>query len=125
MYLLLAVWGLCCIVQALCRGLRALSLGSSLRHAGFSLIAARRLQSTWALELKWAGSVVTGRGLSCSTACGILVPQPGVEPASSALESRFSTSRPPGESQSVFYNINTFEEYRPDVWQKVSQFEHH
>ena len=43
-YLFLAVLGLSC-------GARDLSLqrtGSSLRHAGFSLVVACRLQSTWA-----------------------------------------------------------------------------
>ena len=37
-------------------------------------------------------------GLSCPTACGILVPRSGIEPASSALEVRFSTTGPPGMS---------------------------
>ena len=33
-------------------------------------------------------------GLSCSAACGILVPQPDVEPTSPALQGGFSTSEP-------------------------------
>ena len=32
------------------------------------------------------------------TACGILVAQPGIEPMSPALESRFLTTGPPGKS---------------------------
>ena len=34
-------------------------------------------------------SLVVAHGLSCSTACGILVPQPGIEPVSPALQGRF------------------------------------
>ena len=34
-------------------------------------------------------SLVVVHGLSCSTACGILVPQPGIEPVSPALQGRF------------------------------------
>ena len=37
-------------------------------------------------------------GLSCPLACGILVPQPGIQPASPALEGRFLTPGPPGKS---------------------------
>ena len=52
---------------------------------------------TWALE--HAGSVVAAHGLSCPTLCGILVPRPGIEPASPALEGGFLTTVPPGKSQ--------------------------
>ena len=38
------------------------------------------------------------RGLSCPTACGILVPRPGIEPMSPALEGGSSTTGPPGKS---------------------------
>ena len=48
------------------------------------------------------GSVVVAGGLSCSEACGILVPQPGMEPASPALQGGFPTAGPSGESQVVF-----------------------
>ena len=43
-------------------------------------------------------SVVTACGLSCPVACGILVPRPGIEPASPALEGGFLTTGPPGKS---------------------------
>ena len=33
-------------------------------------------------------------GLSCPVACGILVPRPGIEPLSPALEGRFLTTGP-------------------------------
>ena len=38
------------------------------------------------------------RQLSCPAACGILVPRPGIEPASPALESGFFTAGPPRKS---------------------------
>ena len=44
------------------------------------------------------GHVVATHGLGCSTACGILVPQSGIEPASPALKGRFLTTGPPGKS---------------------------
>ena len=36
---------------------------------------------------------------SCSVACGILVPQPGIEPVSLVLQGRFLTTGPPGKFQ--------------------------
>ena len=36
-------------------------------------------------------------GLSCPSACGILVPRPGIEPMSPALEGGFLTTAPPGK----------------------------
>ena len=63
---------LSCIMQCL-----------SLRHTGFSLVAAHRL--------------------SCPTVCGILVPWPGIEPTSPALEGRFLTTGPPGKSLVLLY----------------------
>ena len=88
-------------------------IGSLLRHAGFSLVAACGFSScgvwapgsmgsvvcgTWALSLRCKSSVVVAPGLSCPTACGILVPRPGIEPASPELEGRFFTTGPPGKS---------------------------
>ena len=43
--------------------------------------------------------MVAAHGLTCPGAGGILVPQPGVEPASPALEGRLFTPGPPGKSQ--------------------------
>ena len=37
--------------------------------------------------------------LSCSSAYGVLVSWPGIEPASSALQGRFLTTGTPGKSQ--------------------------
>ena len=36
--------------------------------------------------------------LSCPMECGVLVPRPGIEPASPALAGRFLTAGPPGKS---------------------------
>ena len=58
--------------------------------------------STWALLLRSTSSVVVAHGLSCPVACGILVPRPGIEHMSPALEGRFFTTGPPGKSQ-LFY----------------------
>ena len=43
-------------------------------------------------------SLAVVRRLSCPAACGILVPQPGLEPASPALQDGFLTTGPPGKS---------------------------
>ena len=61
---------------------------------------------TRALSLRRESSVVVARGLSCPTACGILLPQPGIEPVSPALEGRFFTTGPPGKSREVLFNCN-------------------
>ena len=65
--------------------------GSLLWHEG-SLVVTRRL--TWALEC--AGSVVAL--LSCPTACGILVPRPGTEPVTPALDGGLLTTGLLGKS---------------------------
>ena len=44
------------------------------------------------------GSVVGVRALSCPTARGLLVPRPGIEPKSPALEGRFLITGPTGKS---------------------------
>ena len=55
------------------------------------------------LRLCWVFAVVHGLSflvaheLSCPAACGISVPQPGIEPLSPALGGRFSTAGPPGK----------------------------
>lgn len=43
-------------------------------------------------------SVVAAHRLSSSSACEILVPQPGIEPTSAALEGGFLTTRSPEKS---------------------------
>ena len=56
------------------------------------LLASRGIFSSWRLD-----SVVMAYGLSCSMACGILVPQPDIGPVCPALHGRFLTSGPPGK----------------------------
>ena len=87
-------------------------VGSQLQHAGSSLRlwllcscgaqTPEHMSSVvcgrWALQLRCAGSVVAARGLSCPTACGILVPRSGIEPASPALGGGLFTTGPPGKS---------------------------
>ena len=51
----------------------------------------------WILQLQHLGSVVTARAFSCFEACGIIVPQTGMELASPALQGEFISSRPPGK----------------------------
>ena len=50
------------------------------------------------LPMRCTGSLVVVLGVSCSMACEILVPYPGVKPLSSALQNRFLTTRPSGNS---------------------------
>ena len=60
------------------------------------------------------GSEVAVRGLSCSAACGILVPWPGIKPTSPALQAGFLTTGPPRKPSHftlcplvhIFYFIN-------------------
>ena len=54
--------------------------------------------------IKQASLVVCGLG--CPTACGLLVPQPGIKPVFPALEGRFLTTGPPRNSlKSLFLKI--------------------
>ena len=46
--------------------------------------------------LEHMGSVVVVQGLSCSAACGTLIPQPEIEPTCSVLQGKFLTTGPPG-----------------------------
>ena len=49
-------------------------------------------------QLQLSGSAVVEPGLSGSMACGVLVPQPGIEPASPAPAGGFLTPGPSGKS---------------------------
>ena len=51
--------------------------------------------SSWGV---WAQPVIEAHGPSCSTAAGILLPWPGIEPMSPALKAGFWTTGPPGMS---------------------------
>ena len=56
------------------------------------------------LSFQCMDSVVAHR-LSCPGACGILLPSPGTEPSSVALQGRFLTSGPPGKSHCTILNL--------------------
>ena len=51
--------------------------------------------------LRWITSVAAEGRLPHSLACGILVPQPGIESTSPALHSGFWTTGPPGKPQTL------------------------
>ena len=53
--------------------------------------------AVWAL-------LVAARRISCSMACGILVPLPGIKPAPPALDGRFLTTGPPGTSPDMKFS---------------------
>ena len=81
-------------------------MGSSLQHAGSFVVACGLLSSCGTRAPEYVGSVVAVCRLSCPVACGILVPGPGIESASPALEGGFSTTGPPGQSlilQTTFF----------------------
>ena len=65
----------------------ACGLSLVVAHRDFSLVLAHQLQNV---------------KLSCSAACGILVPKPRIEPASPALEGGSLTTGPPGKSHVPF-----------------------
>ena len=65
--------------------------GILLRGVGFSRVAVHGLRS---VRAQW----LAAHGLSCSAACVILVPHPGIEPVSPALQGGLSTTGPPGKS---------------------------
>ena len=78
------------------RGLSSCGM-RALEHVG-SVVVVRGLSSYGMRALEHVGSVVAVHGLSCPVACGILVPQLGIEPASPALEGGFLTTGPLGKS---------------------------
>ena len=98
--------GLCCCEWGLLcsRGVRA-------SHSrGFSYCG------LWALE--HMGSVVMAWGLGCLVAYGILVPGPGIEPVSPALQGGFLTMGPPGRSLLLVFFAASLSVTNP---QKVSR----
>ena len=59
---------------------------------------------TWDFSLQSMDSSIADLGLSCSEAGGILVPRPGIEPLSPALQGGFLTTGPPGKSPKFTLN---------------------
>ena len=82
--------------------------GLSWRHVGSCLVA-HGLSSCGTRPLKRKGPVVVVHGLSCPLAWGILVSQPGMKPASPALQDRFLTIGP-GKSPSFPFLCPPMEE---------------
>ena len=87
-------------------------------HRGLFVSAHRFLSScgmrVFSFLLRRASSVVVARGLSCTAACGISVPRPGVDTMSPALEGRFLTTGPPGKSLlSCFLYLSFYLELTP------------
>ena len=68
----------------------------------------RGISCCGACALGCVGSVVVACGLSFPKACEILVPRPGIESMSHALQSVFLTSGPPGKPQSTFFVFYDF-----------------
>ena len=64
---------------------------SYLQHVGSSLCHGRFL-------FQGTAFLVVVRGLNCSEACGILIPQLGIESASPGWQGEFLTTGPPGKS---------------------------
>ena len=64
----------------------------------FVVVVADRLSSCGIQALEHAGSVAVVCGHSCSVVCGILVPQPRMEPVSIALQGKSLTVGPQGKS---------------------------
>ena len=68
---------------------------------GLLIPVASSCPGAWALGR--LDSVVVALRLSCSAACRILGPRPGVEPVCPALAGEFSTTGPPEKSRSHFF----------------------
>ena len=56
--------------------------------------------------------------LGCPTACGILVPRPGIEPISLALEDIFLTTESPGKSHGKLF----LEHFKTQFYALPSQY---
>ena len=86
---------LCCCTQAFSGcGKQELLSSCSSRASHCGCFSCCRV---WALGHTWP-TVVVAQGLNCSSACGILIPWPGIEPESPGLAGRFLTTGPPGKS---------------------------
>ena len=60
----------------------------------------------WTFSSYMRTSLIVVCGLSCPVACGILVPQPGIEPVFPALEGGSFTTGPAGKSpECIFVRI--------------------
>ena len=78
-------------------------LSLAVTSGGYSLVKVPRLLIVVASLVGLSGFSHCSSGLSCTVACGILVPRPGIEPVSPELAGGFSTTGPPGKSQEKFF----------------------
>ena len=76
----------------------------------------------WTLSLRRTSSVDVAHGLSCPAACGLLVPRPGIEPTSPAMEGAFFTTGPPGKSLKRFIVMVCWKISRNFYGEKVNVF---
>ena len=95
-------WHLCCCIEALHCSPWAFSQveargAFTTCSTTFSRCTARALEYVGLVIASWS-SLVGARVSSCSVACGILVPWPGLEPQTPALQGGFSTTGSPGKS---------------------------
>ena len=67
-------------------------------HLGFLQLQGTGFSCCRAWALGHVDSIVAANGLSCPSACGILVSQQVIKPASPALDGRFLTTGQPGKS---------------------------
>ena len=73
--------------------------------------------AAWGLSRGHSHFLVVSCRLSCSAACGNLVPQPGIKLGSSALPDGLFTTRPRGKSPpSFFYSLLCFSWMQYNVW---------
>ena len=73
--------------------------GSSFLAHGLALVmVCKGLLLLWNMSSEEVGSLLVAHGLSWPAACGLLGPQPGIEPTFPALEDGFLTTGPPGKS---------------------------
>ena len=68
------------------------------------------------LAVVYGLSLAAAWGFSCPAACGILVPQLRIKPASPALEGRFLTNGPPGKSLSFYFKNSQIVHINACVW---------
>ena len=85
-----------------------LSWGTQHLHCVKSFVVVHRLSSCGVWAPKCMGSVLAVLEHSCSVACGILFPRPGIEPTSPALQGGFWTIGPPRKShQNTWCSLKT------------------
>ena len=93
------------------RGLFVAARGRFVAARGLFVAARGLLSSCGAWAPERVGSIVA--------ACGILIPQPGIEPTSPALEGGFLTPGSPGKSHAIH-----FLQFFLDVWSTLANKSH-